>query len=68
MGVLVLAPNLLQLFIGWELVGLVSYLLIGYWYRKPSAARGCGEGVLDHQARRRGLPVRSSSSRDSAGR
>ena len=38
MGV-VLAPNLLQLFICWELVGLCSYLLIGYWYFKPEAAR-----------------------------
>jgi NADH-quinone oxidoreductase subunit L len=36
---LVLAPNLAQLFICWELVGLSSYLLIGFWYRKPSAAR-----------------------------
>lgn len=36
---LVLAPNLLQLFLGWELVGLVSYLLIGFWWKKPSAAR-----------------------------
>jgi NADH-quinone oxidoreductase subunit L len=36
---LVLAPNLLQLFVCWELVGLCSYLLIGFWYRKPSAAR-----------------------------
>ena len=36
---LVLAPNLLQLFICWELVGLCSYLLIGYWYQKPEAAR-----------------------------
>jgi len=36
---LVMAPNLLQLFICWELVGLCSYLLIGYWYRKPEAAR-----------------------------
>ena len=36
---LVLAPNLLQLFICWELVGLCSYLLIGFWYRKPEAAR-----------------------------
>src|SRR5688572_1663483 len=38
MGV-VLAPNLLQLFICWELVGLCSFLLIGFWYRKPEAAR-----------------------------
>ena len=38
MGV-VLAPNLLQLFICWELVGVCSYLLIGFWYRKPEAAR-----------------------------
>ena len=38
MGV-VLAPNLLQLFICWELVGVCSCLLIGYWYRKPEAAR-----------------------------
>jgi NADH-quinone oxidoreductase subunit L len=36
---LVLAPNLLQLFICWELVGLCSYLLVGYWYQKPEAAR-----------------------------
>ncbi|MCC6215066.1 MAG: NADH-quinone oxidoreductase subunit L [Polyangiaceae bacterium] len=39
MNSLVVAPNLLQLFLGWELVGLVSYLLIGYWWSKPSAAR-----------------------------
>jgi NADH-quinone oxidoreductase subunit L len=36
---LVLAPNLLQLFMCWELVGVCSYLLIGFWYRKPEAAR-----------------------------
>jgi NADH-quinone oxidoreductase subunit L len=38
MGV-VLAPNLLQLFMCWELVGVCSYLLIGFWYQKPEAAR-----------------------------
>ena len=36
---LVLAPNLLRLFMGWELVGLCSYLLIGFWWRKPAAAK-----------------------------
>jgi NADH-quinone oxidoreductase subunit L len=37
MLMLATANNLLQLFFGWEGVGLVSYLLIGYWYEKPSA-------------------------------
>jgi NADH-quinone oxidoreductase subunit L len=36
---LVLAPGFLQLFVFWELVGLCSYLLIGYWYERPEAAR-----------------------------
>jgi len=38
MLVLVLSPNFLQLFFGWEAVGLSSYLLIGFWYEKKSAA------------------------------
>ncbi|UCE81169.1 MAG: NADH-quinone oxidoreductase subunit L [Methanobacteriota archaeon] len=35
---LVISDNYLQMFIFWELVGLCSYLLIGFWYEKPSAA------------------------------
>ena len=37
MLMLVMSNNFLQLFFGWELVGLVSYLLIGFWYKKESA-------------------------------
>jgi NADH-quinone oxidoreductase subunit L len=37
MYVLVLSDNLLTLFVGWEIMGLCSYLLIGFWYAKPSA-------------------------------
>lgn len=37
MLMLVMSNNLMQLFFGWEAVGLVSYLLIGFWYKKPTA-------------------------------
>ncbi|WJW76481.1 NADH-quinone oxidoreductase subunit L [Thiohalobacter sp. IOR34] len=37
MLMLVMSNNFLQLFFGWEAVGLVSYLLIGFWYQRPSA-------------------------------
>ena len=36
---LVFAPNFLQMFVFWELVGLCSYLLIGFYYQRPAAAR-----------------------------
>ena len=37
MLMLVMSNNFLQLFFGWEAVGLVSYLLIGFWFKKPTA-------------------------------
>ncbi len=43
---LVLADNLFQLFIFWELVGLSSYLLIGFWFHKPSAAAAAKKAFI----------------------
>ena len=37
MLMLVMSNNMVQLFFGWEAVGLVSYLLIGFWYTRPTA-------------------------------
>jgi NADH-quinone oxidoreductase subunit L len=45
MLLLVIAPNMLQLFAGWELVGLTSYLLIGFYYQKPSAAKASVKAI-----------------------
>ena len=55
MLLLVLADNFLVLFVAWELVGLSSYLLIGFWYRKRSAALAAQEGVHRQPRRRRRL-------------
>jgi NADH-quinone oxidoreductase subunit L len=46
MLLLVLAANFLVLFVAWELVGLSSYLLIGFWYRKRSAALAAKKAFL----------------------
>ena len=43
---LILASNIIQLFIFWELVGLCSYLLIGFWFHKPSAAKAAKKAFL----------------------
>src|SRR3990170_7729806 len=43
---LVLASNILQLFVFWELVGLCSYLLIGFWFYKDSARRAATKAFL----------------------
>ena len=43
---LVIANSLLMLFICWELVGLASYLLIGFWYHKPSAAAAAKKAFI----------------------
>jgi len=42
----VTADNFLQLLIAWEIMGLCSYLLIGFWYRKPEAARAAKKAFL----------------------
>ncbi len=46
MYVLVLSNNLLTLYIGWEIMGLCSYLLIGFWYAKPSARAAAMKAFL----------------------
>ncbi len=43
---LVMASSLLQLFIHWELVGLTSYLLIGFWFHRPSAAAAAKKAFI----------------------
>ena len=45
MLMLVTADNLIQMFFGWEGVGLASYLLIGFWYNRESANAGGHQGL-----------------------
>jgi len=46
---IVLANNFIQIFIFWELVGVSSYLLIGYWFEKPSAAEAGKKAFLTNR-------------------
>ena len=50
MLMLVMANNFLQLFFGWEAVGVVSYLLIGFWFKKDSAVRANLKAFLVNRA------------------
>ena len=43
---LVCATNIFQMFVFWELVGVSSYLLIGFWYQKPSAVAACKKAFV----------------------
>ncbi len=43
---LVLSTNLFQMYIFWELVGVCSYLLIGFWFTRPAAAKACVKAFL----------------------
>lgn len=57
MLVLVLAGNYLVLYLGWEGVGLASYLLIGFWYHKPSAATAAKKAFVVNRVGDMGLAI-----------
>ncbi len=46
---LVLSPNLVQIYIFWELVGMCSYLLIGFWYDRQAAADACQKAFVTNR-------------------
>ena len=49
MNGIVLADSLIMMYIFWELVGLSSYLLIGFWFEKDSAADACKKAFLTNR-------------------
>ena len=55
MLLLVTAPNLPQLFVGWEGVGVASYLLIGFWHERPSASRAAMKAFIVNRVGDAGL-------------
>ncbi len=57
MLVLVLADNYLVLYLGWEGVGLASYLLIGFWHHKPSAAAAAKKAFIVNRVGDMGLAI-----------
>nr|NP_848106.3 NADH dehydrogenase subunit 5 [Adiantum capillus-veneris]Q85FH9.2 RecName: Full=NAD(P)H-quinone oxidoreductase subunit 5, chloroplastic; AltName: Full=NAD(P)H dehydrogenase subunit 5; AltName: Full=NADH-plastoquinone oxidoreductase subunit 5 [Adiantum capillus-veneris]AAP29437.2 NADH dehydrogenase subunit 5 [Adiantum capillus-veneris] len=46
---LVLSPNLIQLYVFWELVGMCSYLLVGFWFARSSAANACQKAFVTNR-------------------
>lgn len=46
---LVVSPNLVQVYVFWELVGMCSYLLIGFWYDRPAAAEACQKAFVTNR-------------------
>ncbi len=46
---LVLSPNLVQVYIFWELIGVCSYLLIGFWYTRSTAADACQKAFITNR-------------------
>jgi NADH-quinone oxidoreductase subunit L len=46
---IVVSPNLLQMFVFWELVGLASYLLIGFWYERPAASEASKKALITNR-------------------
>jgi NADH-quinone oxidoreductase subunit L len=57
MLLLVVADNFLVLYVGWEGVGLASYLLIGFWYHKPSAATAAKKAFVMNRVGDAGLAL-----------
>nr|WKT08608.1 subunit 5 of NADH-plastoquinone oxidoreductase [Streptofilum sp. BC4-VF8pt]WKT08707.1 subunit 5 of NADH-plastoquinone oxidoreductase [Streptofilum sp. ZNP2-VF4pt] len=46
---LILSPNLIQIYVFWELVGMCSYLLIGFWFTRPAAAAACQKAFITNR-------------------
>ena len=53
MLVMVMAPNMVQLILGWEIMGLTSFMLIGHWWEDARQLEGGAQGVLHRPRRRR---------------
>lgn len=54
---LVFSPNLIQIYVFWELVGMRSYLLIGFWFARSSAANACQKSFVTNRIGDFGLPL-----------